>query len=160
MRLSTKARYAINAMLELAVSDSKRAVTIAEIARSQAVSVSYLEQLFACLRRKGLVRGVRGPGGGYYLGRAADQITIAQIICAVDEWVELTHNKNREDCQDRTKLNTHSLWDDLSNEIFDFLDSITLSKLIARGGLSESSFSERQKTDETQKLDMTETQAA
>ena len=72
-------------MLELAVSDSKRAVTIAEIARSQAVSVSYLEQLFACLRRKGLVRGVRGPGGGYHLGRAADQITIAQIVCAVDE---------------------------------------------------------------------------
>ena len=160
MRLTTKARYAINAMLEIAVSDSNRAVTIAEIAKNQVISVSYLEQLFACLRSKGLVRGVRGPGGGYYLGLAADQITIAQIICAVDEWVEHTHKKNRDDCQDGTKPSTHILWDDLSNEIFVFLDGITLSKLIARGGLSESSFSQRQRTDETQKLNVTETKAA
>ena len=86
-----------------------------------------MEQLFAALRGKQLVRGVRGPGGGYYLGRASHEISIADIICAVDEWVEFTRCKGRKDCRNGDRCLTHDLWNDLSDEIFNFLSGITLT---------------------------------
>jgi Rrf2 family iron-sulfur cluster assembly transcriptional regulator len=133
MRLSTKGRYAVTAMLDLAIHSGSGPVTLADISVNQGISLSYLEQLFASLRAKQLVRGVRGPGGGYYLGRAADEISIADIICAVDEWVEFTRCKGREDCHGGQRCLTHSLWNDLSEQIFRFLSDITLQDLVERG---------------------------
>jgi Rrf2 family iron-sulfur cluster assembly transcriptional regulator len=133
MRLSTKGRYAVTAMLDLALNGTQGPVTLAEISENQGISLSYLEQLFAALRSKGLVRGVRGPGGGYYLGRDSDEISIADIICAVDEWVEFTRCKGRQNCQDGQRCLTHSLWDDLSQQIFIFLTDISLHDLVQRG---------------------------
>jgi Rrf2 family iron-sulfur cluster assembly transcriptional regulator len=137
MRLSTKGRYAVTAMLDLTLHGNDGPVTLAEISETQGISLSYLEQLFASLRGKKLVKGVRGPGGGYYLGRPAEEISIADIICAVDEWVEFTRCGGNRDCQDGKRCLTHNLWDDLSNEIYKFLQSITLASLVERGGLKE-----------------------
>ncbi|MCP4996202.1 MAG: Rrf2 family transcriptional regulator [Gammaproteobacteria bacterium] len=137
MRLSTKGRYAVTAMLDLALQGGDGPVTLAEISETQGISLSYLEQLFACLRGKSLVRGVRGPGGGYYLGRQPEDISIADIICAVDEWVEFTRCGGSKDCRDGKRCMTHNLWDDLSNEIYKFLGNISLSELVERGGLKE-----------------------
>lgn len=137
MRLSTKGRYAVTAMLELAINGGEGPVTLADISENQGISLSYLEQLFAALRGKSLVRGVRGPGGGYFLGRPSDEISIADIICAVDEWVEFTRCKGKEDCHGGRRCLTHSLWDDLSQQIFVFLSDITLEELVARGAERE-----------------------
>ncbi|MFD2111855.1 Rrf2 family transcriptional regulator [Thiorhodococcus fuscus] len=136
MRLSTKGRYAVTAMLDLALNAGKGPVTLADISASQGISLSYLEQLFAALRAKSLVRGVRGPGGGYYLGKSAEEISIANIICAVDEWVEFTRCGGRENCRDGQRCLTHHLWDQLSDEIFRFLSDITLQDLVERGSVN------------------------
>ncbi len=133
MRLSTKGRYAVTAMLELAVNGDRGPVTLADISVEQGISLSYLEQLFACLRRQRLVKGVRGPGGGYYLGRPAGEISIADIICAVDEWVGFNHSKAEQEGSSRL---THILWNELSNDIFNFLKQITLGDLVSRGTAS------------------------
>lgn len=133
MRLSTKGRYAVTAMLDLALHEGKGPVTLADISVNQGISLSYLEQLFAALRGKQLVRGVRGPGGGYYLGKTAAEISVADIICAVDEWVEFTRCGGREDCHDGERCLTHTLWDHLSDEIYNFLNGISLADLVARG---------------------------
>ena len=125
MRLSTKGRYAVTAMLDLALNGDRGPVTLADISVEQGISLSYLEQLFSNLRRKQLVKGVRGPGGGYYLGRSADEISIAEIICAVDEWV------------DGRPYLTHNLWNGLSDEIFDFLSKITLADVVERGMIKQ-----------------------
>ena len=133
MRLSTKGRYAITAMLDLALKDGSEPVTLSDIANNQGISLSYLEQLFSSLRNKGLVKGVRGPGGGYFLGKPVAEITIAEIICAVDEWVEQTRvrrvtgrgNSNR-------YCPSHGLWDFLSDDIYHFLDDISLADLLLR----------------------------
>ena len=137
MRLSTKGRYAVTAMLDLTLQGGKGPVTLAEISETQGISLSYLEQLFACLRGKQLVRGIRGPGGGYYLGRPAEEISVADIICAVDEWVEFTRCGGNRDCKDGKRCLTHNLWDELSSEIFNFLSRISLAELVERGGLGE-----------------------
>jgi len=120
-------------MLDLALHVGKGPVTLADISLNQGISLSYLEQLFAALRAKQLVRGVRGPGGGYYLGKGAGEISIADIICAVDEWVELTRCGGRENCREGKRCLTHTLWDQLSDEIFDFLSDISLADLVERG---------------------------
>lgn len=133
MRLSTKGRYAVTAMLNLALNNGKKPVTLAQISETQGISLSYLEQLFAALRSKDLVRGVRGPGGGYHLARSPKEISIADIICAVDEWVEFTRCGGREDCRDGKRCMTHTLWDELSKEIFDFLSKINLEELVKKG---------------------------
>jgi Rrf2 family transcriptional regulator, iron-sulfur cluster assembly transcription factor len=138
MRLSTKGRYAVTAMLDLALQAGNGPVTLADISVNQGISLSYLEQLFAALRAKQLVRGVRGPGGGYYLGRAANEISIADIICAVDEWVEFTRCGGRESCRDGQRCLTHQLWDQLSDEIFGFLSGISLEDLVSRGRTDKS----------------------
>jgi len=130
MRLSTKGRYAVTAMLDLALNGVDNPVTLADISNNQGISLSYLEQLFAALRSKGLVKGVRGPGGGYFLGKPAAEISIANIICAVDEWVEFTRCRGKENCHSGQRCLTHSLWDDLSKQIFDFLTEINLQELV------------------------------
>ena len=132
MRLSTKGRYAVTAMLDLAINGRDGPVTLAEVSENQGISLSYLEQLFAALRSKQLVRGVRGPGGGYYLGRASDEISIANIICAVDEWVEFTRCRGRQNCHGGKRCLTHNLWNDLSERIYLFLEDITLADLIEK----------------------------
>ncbi|WP_297527526.1 Rrf2 family transcriptional regulator [Thiohalobacter sp.] len=132
MRLSTKGRYAVTAMMDLALHDGKGPVTLADISRCQGISLSYLEQLFAKLRRQGLVKGVRGPGGGYRLARSADAISVADIILAVDERVDSTLCEGREDCQDGERCLTHELWNSLSKQIFDYLDGITLAAFLSR----------------------------
>lgn len=133
MRLSTKSRYAITAMLDLTLNGTKGPVTLADISENQNISLSYLEQLFAGLRAKGLVRGVRGPGGGYYLGRDAADITIADVICAVDDWVEYSRRHAPHGSSDIQHGGTRSLWEDLSNQIFEFVDRITLQDVVERG---------------------------
>lgn len=137
MRLSTKGRYAVTAMIDLALHAGTGPVTLADISVNQGISLSYLEQLFAALRHKGLVRGVRGPGGGYYLARPAAEVSIADIICAVDEWVEFTRCGGRENCRGGQSCLTHQLWDQLSDEIFDFLSGISLGDLVERGRNAE-----------------------
>jgi Rrf2 family iron-sulfur cluster assembly transcriptional regulator len=123
-------------MLDLALHGGKGPVTLADISVNQGISLSYLEQLFAALRSKQLVRGVRGPGGGYFLAKPADEISIANIICAVDEWVEFTRCGGKENCQDGKRCLTHTLWNELSDQIFDFLSGITLDQLVKRGSLN------------------------
>lgn len=138
MRLSTKSRYAVTAMLDLALNGQQGPVTLADISENQSISLSYLEQLFAALRGKGLVRGVRGPGGGYYLGREPEEISVADVICAVDEWVEYTRSISYRSSKDVQPVSTRALWDDLSEQIFDFLDEISLAQLVERGTHRES----------------------
>lgn len=132
MRLSTKGRYAVTAMLDLAIHDGKGPVTLADISQCQGISLSYLEQLFAKLRRDGLVEGVRGPGGGYRLAKAATDISIADIISAVDEKVDATLCEGKENCQDGERCLTHDLWSSLSTQIFNYLDGINLADFLAR----------------------------
>lgn len=132
MRLSTKGRYAVTAMLDLAMHRDKGPVALAEISRCQGISLSYLEQLFARLRRVGLVEGVRGPGGGYRLARQPKDISIADIIVAVDEKVDTTLCEGRHNCQEGERCLTHDLWDSLSQQIFNYLASINLAEFLAR----------------------------
>lgn len=136
MRLSTKSRYAITAMLDLALNGRGGPVTLADISENQNISLSYLEQLFASLRARELVRGVRGPGGGYFLGRDASEISIADIVCAVDEWVEYTRSPAYlSKTAEASHSSTRGLWEDLSEQLFDFLEDITLASLVQHGGL-------------------------
>lgn len=130
MRLSTKGRYAVTAMLDLALHDDVGPVALTDIAETQKISVSYLEQLFARLRKNELVEGMRGPGGGYRLARAPNEVTIAQVIAAVDEQIDMTRCAGKEDCQDGEKCLTHELWADLSKQLYEFLDNITLGDMV------------------------------
>ena len=132
MRLTTKGRYAVTAMLDLALHQGQRPVTLQDIAVNQEISLSYLEQLFARLRQGGLVRGTRGPGGGYRLAQDASEVSIAGIITAVDEKADLTRCGGKSDCQQGEECLTHELWADLSEKIYQFLDDISLADLIQR----------------------------
>ena len=140
MKLSTKGRYAVTAMLDLAIHDIDGPVTLADISKCQGISLSYLEQLFSKLRKVGLVEGVRGPGGGYRLGKPASQISIAQIIFAVDESIDTTGCKGKEDCNDGKRCLTHALWMDLSQKLHEFLDGISLNDFVNRPEVREISF--------------------
>lgn len=137
MKLSTKGRYAVTAMMDLAIHDHYGPVTLAEISQCQGISLSYLEQLFAKLRKSGLVEGVRGPGGGYRLARSAQQVTVAEIITAVDEKLDATRCAGREDCQQGQRCLTHELWSELSQQIFSFLEGITLAQFVERPKVRE-----------------------
>jgi Rrf2 family transcriptional regulator, iron-sulfur cluster assembly transcription factor len=132
MRLTTKGRYAVTAMLDLAIHHGKGPTALADIAQRQGISLSYLEQLFAKLRRNGLVTSVRGPGGGYNLARSAGEIHVAEVIVAVDENVDTTRCGGAGNCQDGQPCLTHALWFDLSNRIQDYLETITLQDLVNR----------------------------
>lgn len=137
MRLSTKGRYSVTAMLDLAIHDKAGPVTLADISQCQGISLSYLEQLFARLRKSGLVKGVRGPGGGYRLSRPASEISIAEIICSVDENVDVTRCKGEGNCQDGAQCLTHELWSNLSDRLHEFLSGITLAQFVERPGIPE-----------------------
>jgi len=132
MRLTTKGRYAVTAMLDLAIHKAQGPVSLADISHRQAISLSYLEQLFAKLRRGSLVISVRGPGGGYELQRSSEAIFIAEIIDAVNESVDTTRCHGAGDCQDGETCLTHYLWEDLSNQIHSFLEDISLADLVAK----------------------------
>ena len=132
MRLTTKGRYAVTAMLDLALHKNQGPVSLSDISSRQAISLSYLEQLFSKLRRSELVSSVRGPGGGYELKRGFGEIFIAQIIDAVDESVDTTKCQGAGDCHGGETCLTHYLWEDLSEQIHTFLESISLADLVAK----------------------------
>jgi len=132
MRLTTKGRYAVTAMLDLALHDTQNPVALADIAQRQGISLSYLEQLFARLRKQGLVDSARGPGGGYRLGRPSREISIANVIQAVDEKVDATRCGGKMNCQGEERCLTHDLWSGLSDQIHEFLDAISLAQLVEK----------------------------
>lgn len=142
MRLTTKGRYAVTAMLDLALHFEDGPITLADISQRQCISLSYLEQLFAKLRRQGLVESTRGPGGGYRLSRGPREIPVADVILAVDEKVETTRCGGLANCQDDEQCLTHELWAELSQEIYQFLCGISLGDLVEREGVRD--VSERQ----------------
>jgi Rrf2 family iron-sulfur cluster assembly transcriptional regulator len=130
MRLTTKGRFAVTAMLDLAMHSAGGPVTLAGISARQKISLSYLEQLFGKLRRNAIVESVRGPGGGYCLARAAAQVTVADIILAVEESIDSTQCGGRENCLNDKRCMTHELWENLNDTVFAYLSSIRLSKLV------------------------------
>src|SRR5262247_686417 len=130
MRLTTKGRFAVTAMLDLAMHGGKRPVTLAGISQRQSISLSYLEQLFGKLRRHNLVESVRGPGGGYCLAKDLSAVTVSEIILAVDEPIDATQCGGKENCRDDQKCLTHDLWAALNQRIFDYLGSVTLRQMV------------------------------
>lgn len=132
MRLTTKGRYAVTAILDLAIHQHNGPIRLAAIAERQGISLSYLEQLFTLLRRNSLVKSVRGPGGGYQLRLAPDAISVAEVIAAVNEDTDATRCGGKGDCQNGKTCLTHHLWTDLSDQIHGFLDDISLRDLIER----------------------------
>ena len=132
MRLTTKGRYAVTAMLDLALRQEQGPIRLAGISARQGISLSYLEQLFAQLRRQELVKSVRGPGGGYHLGRQAGAISVAEVIAAVNEDTDTTRCGGAGDCHEGETCLTHHLWQDLSDQVKGFLQSISLGDLVER----------------------------
>jgi len=132
LRLTTKGRYAVTAMLDLALHADEGPISLAEIAERQEISLSYLEQLFARLRKRSLVTSVRGPGGGYRLGQAASEIDVARVITAVDERIDTTACGGRGNCHGDRKCITHELWQELSDSIYNYLSHISLQDLMDR----------------------------
>lgn len=130
MRLTTKGRFAVTALLDLAMQHSNGPVTLADISQRQKISLSYLEQLFAKLRQRELVDSVRGPGGGYCLAKNLDQVSMADIILAVDEPIDNTRCGGKENCLNDGKCMTHDLWAELNDIIFNYLGSVTLKQLV------------------------------
>ncbi len=131
MRLTTKGRFAVTAMVDLSMRQSRGPVTLAAISERQHISLSYLEQLFGKLRRHRLVSSVRGPGGGYNLARPVQGISVADIICAVDEPLDATQCGGKENCLDDKRCMTHDLWATLNAKMYDYLSSVTLADLVA-----------------------------
>jgi len=154
MRLTTKGRYAVTAMLDLALRKDQGPISLAEISERQGISLSYLEQLFTRLRRSELVKSTRGPGGGYTLSRAADEIAIAEVITAVDEKVDSTRCGGLGNCQDDERCLTHDLWTDLSDQIYHFLDNISLGSLVSREGVQEISERQERRQSQSQTVDL------
>lgn len=132
MRLTTRGRYAVTAMVDLALHAGCGPVALADIAQRNRISPAYLEQLLAALRREGLVDSSRGPGGGYRLARPSQQITVASVITAVSETVDATRCGGARDCLDGGRCLTHDLWEDLTQHIRGFLEGVTLAELCAR----------------------------
>lgn len=138
MRLTTKGRYAVTAMLDLALHYDEGPITLADISQRQGISLSYLEQLFSRLRKRGLVDSTRGPGGGYRLSRSANEIPVADVISAVDEKVDTTRCGGLGNCHDDKECLTHELWTELSNQIHEFLSNISLGMLVERNANRDS----------------------
>jgi len=132
MKLSTKARHAITAMMDLAINDNYKPVTLADISQCQGISLSYLEQLFAKLRKGGLVVGVRGPGGGYRLSRSPNEISVAQVISTIDENVQPQQEHSELSVQFDDRCITHQIWDELSAKIYNYLDGVSLGEFTQR----------------------------
>jgi len=132
MKLTTKGRYAVTAMLDLALHFDQGAVTLADIAKRQGISLSYLEQLFAKLRRNGLVDSVRGPGGGYNLAHEPAKISVADIVLAINENIDVRRCGGKANCDGDERCLTHELWESLSDRISDFLSGISLADLVSK----------------------------
>jgi len=131
MRLTTKGRFAVTAMLDLALNESDRPITLAGISERQEISLSYLEQLFSRLRRGGLVKSVRGPGGGYRIAKKLEDISVSDIIKAVDELIDATNCGGTENCHENSHCMTHELWFNLNVKILDYLAGVSLKQLVA-----------------------------
>jgi Rrf2 family transcriptional regulator, iron-sulfur cluster assembly transcription factor len=140
MKLTTKGRFAVTAMLDIALHEAKSAdaskiaspVTLADISERQSISLSYLEQLFSRLRKKGLVSSVRGPGGGYKLAKNAQDISVAEIIDAVDEQIDATQCGGHENCKEEGRCMTHDLWASLNKKILDYLADVSLGGMVSK----------------------------
>lgn len=132
MRLTTKGRFAVTAMIDLALNGEEGPVALAGVSERQKISLSYLEQLFGKLRRQKLVDSVRGPGGGYCISRPFEQIAVAEIIRAVDEQLDATQCGGSENCQDEHRCMTHELWSTLNAKMYEYLASVTLADLVDR----------------------------
>ena len=132
MRLTTKGRFAVTAMIDLALHCGDGPVTLAGISERQMISLSYLEQLFGKLRRYSLVDSVRGPGGGYCLALPLERITVADIVRAVDEVLDATQCGGKENCKDEERCMTHELWATLNAKMYEYLSSVTLAELVEK----------------------------
>ena len=132
MKLTTKGRFAVTAMLDLAMHGNAGPVTLAGISERQKISLSYLEQLFGKLRRRELVESVRGPGGGYHLARDAARVSVADIVRAVEEPLDSTQCGGRENCRGEQRCMTHDLWEELNTTVYGFLAGVTLSQLVEK----------------------------
>ena len=132
MRLTTKGRFAVTAMIDLAMRGETGPVALASVSERQKISLSYLEQLFGKLRRYKLVDSVRGPGGGYCIARPLNTVTVADIIRAVDEQLDATQCGGRENCHDEHRCMTHDLWSTLNSKMYEYLSSVTLAELVDR----------------------------
>lgn len=130
MRLTTKGRFAVTAMLDLAIHENEKPVTLAGISERQSISLSYLEQLFSRLRRSGLVKSVRGPGGGYRIAKPLTEISVSAIISAVDELIDATQCGGHENCRDDRRCMTHHLWSSLNVKILEYLSGVSLNDLV------------------------------
>ncbi|HHF6557109.1 DNA-binding transcriptional repressor [Haemophilus influenzae] len=139
MKLTSKGRYAVTAVLDIALNADGGPVSLADISERQYISLSYLEQLFAKLRKDGLVKSVRGPGGGYQLGLPSEQISVGMIIAAVNENIHVTKCLGRENCKNGVECLTHELWEDLSLRIESFLNEITLAELVNKRNVKRQS---------------------
>lgn len=135
--MTTKGRYAVTAMLDLALHDAKGSVNLGDIARRQDISSTYLEQLFSKLKKSGLVASARGPGGGYRLAERPEEISIARIVFAVDEPIDVTRCHGKQNCQNDVRCLTHDLWMELNLHISGFLNGITLADLIQRNNVKQ-----------------------
>ena len=151
MRLTTKGRYAVTAMLDLALHQEQGPIRLAGISDRQGISLSYLEQLFAHLRRQQLVKSVRGPGGGYHLGRQASTISVAEVIAAVNEDTDTTRCRGSGDCQEGETCLTHHLWMDLSDQVREFLHGISLGDLVKRQDIRRVSLKQERRTRELER---------
>lgn len=155
MRLTTKGRYAVTAMLDLSIHSSQGPVNLTEISQRQAISLSYLEQLFAKLRHRKLVSSVRGPGGGYRLARPEKEIHVAEIIDAVSESLDTTRCQGKGDCQQGETCLTHHLWQDLSDQIHNFLSNISLADLVSKREIELIARNQQERLKQEQDQDQT-----
>ena len=137
MKLTTKGRYAVTAILDLALHDSQGPVALADIAQRQDISLTYLEQLFNKMRRHELVESARGPGGGYRLAKELNDITIAKIIYAVDEPIDVTRCGGKQNCQADERCLTHDLWMELNLHVSEFLNGVTLADMVQRNNVKQ-----------------------
>ncbi|MCH8237836.1 MAG: Rrf2 family transcriptional regulator [Proteobacteria bacterium] len=151
MKLSTKGRYAVMAMVDIAAHTEGKPIALADVAERQEISLSYLEQLFAKLRRGGQVKSVRGPGGGYLLARAADETRISDIILSVDEQIKATRctPPSPIGCKsNKSRCLTHDLWEELGNKIYLYLNSVTLADVVEKRILGSSGEMHRREQDQ------------
>ena len=137
MRLTTKGRYAVTAMIDLSINQINGPVTLKSISDNQGISLSYLEQLFSKMRKSELVTGTRGPGGGYILAKDVDQISIADIVVAVDEPLDITECGGMQNCHEGKRCLTHGLWSELSDQLYEFLAGIRLGQLMRQSGIDQ-----------------------
>ena len=155
MKLTSKGRYAVTAILDLAFHSTSGPVTLSDISKRQDISLSYLEQLFTRLRKQALVCSTRGPGGGYSLNRPANEIALAEVISAVDEIVDTTRCSGANNCHDGQQCLAHELWDDLSQQIYGFLDEISLQDLMEESSIRDVATRQDKKMGETDSVKLT-----